>query len=243
MSIDRRPLRLIITIILFLAFFPGCLAVSQAKSDFARQREEMVAHQIIGGGITDKAVIAAMRKVPRHMFVPERLRGSAYEDRPLPIGDDQTISQPYVVALMTQLLSPGKDDRVLEIGTGSGYQAAILAEIVKEVYSIEIIEALHSQAKKTLESLGYTNITLKWGDGYAGWKEYAPFDAIIVTAAAEKIPPALIEQLKVNGRLCMPVGSEGETQKLILAKKTNSGKLESSVVTEVIFVPLTRKKR
>ena len=177
-----------------------------------------------------------MRKVPRHEFVRERDRKYAYEDHPLEIGEGQTISQPYIVALMTELLGLKGGEKVLEIGTGSGYQAAILAEIAKEVYTIEIIKPLADNARKTLERLGYRNIAVKWGDGYQGWKEHAPFEGIIVTAAPDHIPQPLVDQLKVGGKLVIPVGSMFQELKLIT--KTDKGIVERSVIP-VRFVPMT----
>ena len=184
-------------------------------------------------------VMEAMGKVPRHEFVPAHLRRSAYENRPLPIGYGQTISQPYIVALMTDLLDVDKDDVVLEIGTGSGYQAAILAELVEKVYTIEIVGELGEQAKGRLKHLGYQNVEVLVGDGYYGWEEHAPFDGIIVTAAASHIPPPLTKQLKPGGRMIIPVGSPFMTQRLMLVKKEKDGKIKTEQVLPVIFVPLT----
>jgi len=189
----------------------------------------------------DPRVMMAMGKVPRHEFVPLHERPYAYLNRPLPIGHGQTISQPYIVAVMTDLLRPEPDQRVLEIGTGSGYQAAILAELVKEVYSIEIIEPLGEEAKQRLARLGYKNITIKIGDGYYGWPEKAPFDAIVVTAAASHIPPPLIKQLKVGGRMVIPVGSQFMTQELLLVTKGKDNKITTRQILPVRFVPLTGK--
>ena len=175
----------------------------------------------------DENVIDALGSVPRHEFVPRNMRDAAYENRPLPIGHGQTISQPYIVAIMTNLLQVGKSDRVLEIGTGSGYQIAVLAELVKKAYSIEIIEPLGKQAKERLHHLGYENIELKIGDGYYGWPEEAPFDAIMVTAAASHIPPPLIKQLKPGGRMLIPVGSRFMVQELLLVQKSASGEVST----------------
>lgn len=196
---------------------------------------EMVETQIKARGIKDEKVLSAMIKVPRHEFVPKAWRFLAYADRPLPIGEGQTISQPYIVALMTELLELKGTEKVLEIGTGSGYQAAILAEIVPEVYTIEIIPELASSADERLKRLGYKNIFVKTGDGYYGWPEKAPFDAIIVTCGAGHIPPALVEQLSEGGRMVIPVGKGW--QKLLLVKKKD-GKITEEFVTDVIFVPL-----
>lgn len=187
----------------------------------------------------DENVIDALGSVPRHEFVPRNMRDAAYENRPLPIGHGQTISQPYIVAIMTNLLQVGKSDRVLEIGTGSGYQIAVLAELVKKAYSIEIIEPLGKQAKERLHHLGYENIELKIGDGYYGWPEEAPFDAIMVTAAASHIPPPLIKQLKPGGRMLIPVGSRFMVQELLLVQKSPSGEVSTRQLLPVAFVPLT----
>lgn len=184
-------------------------------------------------------VMEAMGKVPRHEFVPAHVRSSAYENRPLPIGYGQTISQPYVVALMTDLLDVGGGDIVLEVGTGSGYQAAILAELVKKVYTIEIIRELGEQASERLKSLGYQNVEVRVGDGYYGWEEHALFDGIIVTAAAGHIPPPLIKQLKPGGTMVIPVGSPFMTQQLMLVHKGEDGKITTKQVLPVRFVPLT----
>lgn len=197
----------------------------------------MVKEQLEARDITDKKVLEVMKEIPRHEFVPEDLKDSAYEDNPLPIGFGQTISQPYIVALMTQELELKPNDLVLEIGTGSGYQAAVLSEIVDEVYTIEIVKELAENANKTLKRLGYKNIYVKHADGYFGW-EGKSFDAIMVTAAANHIPPPLIAQLKDNGRLIIPLGSTLQFQTLTLVKKMNST-LESEFITGVRFVPMT----
>ena len=199
----------------------------------------MVRLQIENRGVKDKATLNAMRKVPRHLFVPASEATNAYEDRPLPIGYGQTISQPYIVGYMTEAIKPTADFRVLEIGTGSGYQAAILSQIVKEVYTIEIIEALSAQSTGLLRRLNYKNIQTKNADGYFGWKEKAPFDAIIVTAAAEHVPPSLVAQLKDGGRMIIPVGSPFMTQQLMLIEKTG-GKIRSTSLMPVRFVPFKR---
>lgn len=190
----------------------------------------------------DRKVMKAMGEVPRHLFVPKKQRGYAYENRPLSIGYGQTISQPYIVALMTDLLQPDEQDIVLEIGTGSGYQAAVLAGLVKKVYTIEIVEALGEAASDRLAGLGYDNITTRIGDGYYGWKEYAPFDTIIVTAAAGSIPPPLIRQLKPGGRMIIPVGGAFLTQQLILIEKDLEEKIKTRQILPVRFVPLTRSR-
>jgi len=200
-------------------------------------REKMVEEQIERRGVTDKAVLGAMKKVERHLFVPEDLKNTAYTDSPLPIGYRQTISQPYIVAFMTQAIQPGPDDRVLEIGTGSGYQAAVLAELVKEVYTIEIVEPLAENARLLLEKLGYKNIKVKYGDGYKGWREYSPFDVIVVTAAPPGIPEELINQLKIGGSMIVPIGEYH--QELYLIKKTETG-LERKALLPVVFVPMVK---
>jgi protein-L-isoaspartate(D-aspartate) O-methyltransferase len=200
-------------------------------------RKRMVEKQLIARGIHDDRIIAAMLKVPRHEFVPGKYRQYAYQDTPLPIGYDQTISQPYIVALMTEELNLSSADRVLEVGTGSGYQAAVLAEIVQEVYSIEIVGPLGRSARDRLEALGYKNIHVKIGDGYEGWEEHAPFDRIIVTCAPTEIPQPLVDQLKEGGIMVIPVGTAG-FQYLYRVKKV-SGKPETEEVIPVSFVPLS----
>jgi len=209
------------------------------QNDFAALRHQMVREQIAGPGrgITNASVLTALDKVPRHEFMPAVQRPHAYEDRPLPIGHGQTISQPFIVALMTDKLEPRPTDRVLEIGTGSGYQAAVLAEIVREVYTIEIIAPLAERAATDLKRLGYTNIFVRTGDGYQGWPEAAPFDAIIVTCAPEQIPQPLAEQLKDGGRMIIPIGSRHDQQLVLLHKRGNH--LEQSAVIPVRFVPMT----
>ncbi len=200
----------------------------------------MVREQIESRGISDARVLAAMRKVPRHEFVPEHLADAAYEDHPVPIGYGQTISQPYIVALMTELLRLTPGAKVLEVGTGCGYQTAVLAEIAAEVYSMEIIEALARESADRLQRLGYKNIQIKRGDGYLGWPEHAPFDAIIVTAGAEHIPPPLVQQLKTGGRIVIPVGEPHAEQSLLLVQKGSNGEVITRNVSAVLFVPLTR---
>lgn len=196
----------------------------------------MVQQQLIPRGIKDPRVLGAMGKVPREEFLALEARGDSYEDGPLPIGNGQTISQPYVVAFMTEQLQPEPSDRVLEIGTGSGYQAAILAELVAEVYSIEIIEPLAKNAEATLQRLGYKNVHVKVGDGYKGWPEYAPFDAIIVTCAPDHVPQPLTEQLKEGGRMIIPVGGFGDQELYLLEKQ--AGQLQRRAVLPVRFVPM-----
>jgi protein-L-isoaspartate(D-aspartate) O-methyltransferase len=187
----------------------------------------------------EDTVLQSLDSVRRHEFVPDRLRKEAYENHPLPIGYGQTISQPYIVALMTDLVQPGPDDVVLEVGTGSGYQAAVLAKLVKRVYSMEIIEPLAEQARKRLDRLGYSNVETKLGDGYFGWEEHAPYDAIIVTAASSHVPPPLIQQLKPGGRLVIPVGGRFAIQYLLLIEKTKEGEIMTRQIAAVRFVPLT----
>jgi len=200
------------------------------------QRRAMVESQITARGVKTTAVLDAMRAVPRHRFVPDKYAYQAYADSPLPIGEGQTISQPYIVALMTDLLKCGPEDTVLEIGTGSGYQAAVLAELVAHVYSIEIVEVLAKRADSTLKELGYENVSVKAGDGYRGWPEHAPFDGVIVTAAPDHIPEPLIEQLKEGGRMVIPLGAEW--QDLLVVTKMAKG-TETRSVTPVRFVPMT----
>jgi len=212
-----------------------------ADAERQEERDRMVERQIAGRDVDDPSTLSAMRAVPRHRLVPKGMRRHAYKDRPLPIGHGQTISQPYIVGLMTQLLEVDADDRVLEVGTGSGYQAAILAQIVEEVVSIEIVKPLAERAARDLESLGYGNVTVLHGDGYFGYEPMAPYDAIVVTAAAEHIPPPLIEQLKPEGRMMIPVGRSGWTQNLILVEKSAQGKVSTRNILAVRFVPLTRE--
>jgi protein-L-isoaspartate(D-aspartate) O-methyltransferase len=209
------------------------------KDRFREAREMMVRVQIMDRGVKDESILKAMRKVPRHLFVPEEYIDEAYYDSPLPIGYNQTISQPYIVAYMTEAAKPDPSKTALEIGTGSGYQAAILAETVKKVYSIEIVPELARESAERLKNLGYDNIVIKYGDGYKGWKEYSPFDIVIVTAAAEQIPGPLIDQLAENGRLVIPIGEPSAVQELILLVKKN-GKIEKSRLTFVRFVPFKR---
>jgi protein-L-isoaspartate(D-aspartate) O-methyltransferase len=206
-------------------------------------RERLVADWLLPGGIRDSATLAAMGTVARHEFVPLDQQELAYEDIPLPIGHEQTISQPAVVALMTELVEPRVGKRVLEVGTGSGYQAAVLAEAGCRVWTIEIFGALAADARARLNRLGYTKVTVRHGDGYAGWPEEAPFDAILVTAAADSIPPALLDQLAPGGRLVMPVGDQFPYQQLVLVQKDAAGRLTSRQLLPVRFVPLLRGVR
>lgn len=210
---------------------------SDARSRYAAERARMVDEQLRERGIRDRAVLAAMARVPRHRFVPAAYRDLAYGDHPLPIGFDQTISQPYIVGYMTEAAQISAGDKVLEIGTGSGYQAAILAELAREVYTVEIIPELAAGAEAVLRDLAYANVHVRAGDGYAGWKEHAPFDAILVTAAPDHVPQALVDQLAVNGRMIIPVGA-GE-QEMRVITKTAAGVVEQRTIP-VRFVPLVR---
>ncbi len=211
--------------------------------DYSDLRQQMVRRQIQGRGVSDTKVLAAMSHVPRHKFVPRSSARAAYADRPLFIGHGQTISQPLIVAYMTAQLDLEAGEKVLEVGTGSSYQAAVLSEITPHVYTIEIIRALATSARKRLKELGYKTVTCKTGDGYYGWEEHAPFDAIIVTCAAGSMPPPLVRQLKPGGRMCIPVGPPGHTQQLILVRKNDDGQVRSKSLMPVRFVPLTRKVR
>jgi protein-L-isoaspartate(D-aspartate) O-methyltransferase len=229
--------------ILAFAFVLFCTSVTDADTvsdspEFKQARNQLVEKHIKAKGITDPNVLAAMQAVPRHNFVPQDLFSVAYADRPLPIGEGQTISQPYVVALMTEILELAKDHRVLEIGTGSGYQAAVLAQVVNAVYSIEIKEKLYQRASKTLKSLGYNNIKTRHGDGYFGWPQAAPFDAVMITAAIDHIPPPLLKQLKEGGRLALPLGNPFSYQNLVLVTKQGDDLIVKQI-TGVLFVPMT----
>jgi len=225
-----------IQIMVLTLFFP----IALNAQNYTRQRNEMVEEQIIRRGIKDPQVVQAMRSVKRHEFVPEHNRHLAYSDRPLPIGYEQTISQPYIVALMTNHLNLDKGDKVLEVGTGSGYQAAVLAEITTNVYSIEIVKELGERARKTLREQGYDNIRIKIGDGYQGWKEHAPFDGIIVTASPSDVPEPLKKQLAEGGRMVIPVGGP-IFQNLVLLEKEN-GEIKKREISGVRFVPMVDDK-
>lgn len=222
-----------------LSVFSGC---SAASTNFVAARERMVRDQLSAPGrdITNARVLAVMGRVPRHEFVPDKYRAYAYDDHPLPIGYGQTISQPFIVAFMTEKLEPQPTDKVLEIGTGSGYQAAVLAELVSNVCTIEIVEPLARRAEADLKRLGYTNVIVKAGDGYLGWPEEAPFDAIIVTCAPDHVPRPLKDQLKEGGRMIVPVGHAGYQELYVLRKK--QGKVEQHAVLPVRFVPMTGPK-
>ncbi|HTY86264.1 MAG TPA: protein-L-isoaspartate(D-aspartate) O-methyltransferase [Candidatus Acidoferrum sp.] len=236
-------------ILMALTMLPGAgrgqtNAASPADEEhFTAERNRMVHDQLLGPiyHITNSHVLAAMGKVPRHRFVPAEIRHRAYDDCALPIGHGQTISQPFIVAFMTQQLDPKRTDRVLEVGTGSGYQAAVLAELVKEVYTIEIVEPLAQRAKADLHQLGYTNIQVRAGDGYLGWPEAAPFDAVIVTCAPKQVPPPLVDQLRPGGRMIIPIGPEWD-QNLVLLRKEGDRLVEHAVLP-VRFVPMTGKAR
>jgi protein-L-isoaspartate(D-aspartate) O-methyltransferase len=218
---------------------PAHPAAPVQEQERALARARMVREQLVARGITEARVLEAMARVPRHEFVPAGPRGEAYEDWPLPIGHGQTISQPYIVAFMTAALEPKAEDRVLEIGTGSGYQAAVLSGLVAEVYTVEIVPPLAQRAEADLRRLGYGNVKVRAGDGYLGWPEAAPFDAIIVTCAPEKVPQALVDQLKAGGRMIIPVGSPWGAQELVLLRKGPGG-LERQVILPVRFVPMVK---
>ncbi len=238
----------------FALFFILLITVAfktPAGEDYPRQRQALVkaiedvviaTSSYLDKEALDRRVLDAMRMVPRHLFVPKKLREVAYENRPLSIGYGQTISQPYMVAIMTDLLKPKQDHRVLEVGTGSGYQAAVLAQLTSDVFTIEIIEPLGKKARKRLHKLGYRNVQVKLGDGYYGWEEHAPFDAIVVTAAASHVPPPLVKQLKPGGRMVIPVGGAFAVQQLVLIEKDMTGAISLEQVLPVRFVPLTGKR-
>jgi len=218
---------------------PVSVASMGSPFEFVTERNHMVDVDLAGQGIHDTRILEAMRRVPRHLFVPRSIVEHAYEDRALPIGDGQTISQPYIVALMTEALQLTPESRVLEIGTGSGYQAAVLAEITPHVWTIEILESLGDRAARLLGELGYGTVVCRVGDGYHGWPDEAPFDAIIVTAAPGFTPPALIEQLAPGGRLVIPVGARGANQELLRFTKTEEGEVKREYLAPVRFVPMT----
>lgn len=237
---SRRFLLLWLVLVIQLVARPFyATAENDDEAIYTSARESMILNQIKARGIKDEKVLAAMCKVERHKFVPPRIRHLAYADSALPIGEGQTISQPYIVALMTELLNLRGNEKVLEIGTGSGYQAAILAELCTHVYTIEILEPLADRARTLLDRLGYKNITVKHGDGFLGWEEYAPFDAIVVTCAPTEVPQPLINQLKEGGRLVIPVGSFYQELKLI---EKSHGRIETNSIIPVRFVPMLREE-
>ncbi|HZX09485.1 MAG TPA: protein-L-isoaspartate(D-aspartate) O-methyltransferase [Acidobacteriota bacterium] len=225
---------------LFIVF---CRAdLKKIQDTYAEQRKRMVKYQVQQRGISDERVLQAMREVPRHLFLNERYRHLAYSDHPLPIEAEQTISQPYIVALMTETAEIEKGDKVLEIGTGSGYQAAVLAHLTDQVYTIEIIKELAEKAEYRLQELGYDQVQVKWGDGNKGWEEHAPYDAVIVTCASEKVPPTLFKQLKEGGRMVIPLGNPSSFQILTLVQK-KQGEMVKKEILGVRFVPMTDKKK
>ena len=230
----------LMTLILLVSQFISPELIFPKKIDYSVLRKNMVERQILERGITDKRILTAFYKVKRHLFVKPELRHMAYGDYPLPIDENQTISQPYIVAIMTYIIAPEYNKKVLEIGTGSGYQASILAQLVKNVYTIEIKKNLALKAKKLIRSFDYKNIKFKIGDGYLGWKEYAPYDGIIVTCSPDHIPPPLVEQLAVGGRMVIPVSYSSKVQELILIEKDNKGNLKRTNLIPVLFVPLIR---
>lgn len=231
----------IVGLIIITGLFPLCLAAADDSPEtaFTEKRKRMVETQIAARGIKEPRLLEALQRVKRHLFVPSHIRDSAYEDRPLPIGEGQTISQPYIVALMSELLALKGTERVLEIGTGSGYQTAVLAELAREVYTIEILEPLARKSARLLKELNYKNIRVKIGDGFLGWPDSSPFDGIIVTCAPGKIPPPLLEQLAEGGRLVIPVGTYWQDLKLV--RKTN-GRIREADIIPVRFVPMLREK-
>lgn len=246
MALARRIVSLLAALGIAIAA-PACAqpSVEQQRSSMVEEIERMARalSRSTGRDALDERVLQAMAKVPRHEFVPEAFRARAYENRPLPIGEGQTISQPFIVALMTDLAAVDRDSVVLEIGTGSGYQAAVLAELAARVHTIEIVEPLGRRAAETLERLGYDNVFVRIGDGYRGWPEAAPFDAIVVTAAPDEVPRPLLEQLAPRGRLVIPVGAPGAVQSLRLIEKDAEGRLTERDVLPVAFVPFTRETR
>jgi len=219
-----------------------CTSGDPPQDAFRQARLAMVADQVAARGVMDPRVLDAMRAVPRHEFVPLTLRDDAYVDSPLPIGHGQTISQPYIVALMTELARPSPADRVLEVGTGSGYQAAVISRLVSRVFTVELVDPLAQSASAVLRRLGYANVTVRSGDGYLGWPEEAPFDIILVTAAPEEVPAALVAQLKPGGRLIVPVGRVWDVQDLQLIEKDAGGKVKARSVIPVRFVPMVKKR-
>ncbi|MBN2345409.1 MAG: protein-L-isoaspartate(D-aspartate) O-methyltransferase [Candidatus Aminicenantes bacterium] len=226
--------------LLLLLLLPWLLPAAKDEAAFTAARERMVSEQILKRGITDPRILNAFRRVRRHLFVDPAYRPQSYGDFPLPIEEGQTISQPYIVAIMTSVIAPDYKKKVLEIGTGSGYQAAVLAELVREVYTIEIKPALANKSRELLQRLGYGNIRFHTGNGYLGWPEAAPFDGIIVTCSPDHIPPALIEQLAVGGRMVIPISYSTTVQDLLLVEKLPNGKLKKTNLIPVLFVPMIR---
>jgi protein-L-isoaspartate(D-aspartate) O-methyltransferase len=233
----------LITLLIGNLFILFCSAdLKNAREDTAEQRKEMVRVQLERRGISDERVLQAMREVPRHLFIDEKYRHLAYTDHPLPIDAEQTISQPYIVGLMTEIVEIEDGDKVLEIGTGSGYQAAVLAHLTDEVYSVEIIKELAEKADRTLKQLGYTQVRIKWGDGNLGWAENAPYDAVLVTCASKEVPPALFKQLREGGKMVIPIGNPSSFQILTLIEKRQGKRVEKEILG-VRFVPMTGKKK
>ncbi len=233
-----KTLHCAIGLFLAIVLITPFASASDKEAGYKKARERMVSRDIQRRGVSDKRVLAAMAATPRHRFVPEKLRGEAYADNPLPIGEGQTISQPYVVALMTEILGVAEESRVLEIGTGSGYQAAVLARVAGEVYSIEIKEKLHKRSTKILRALAVENVQTRHGDGYFGWEKAAPFDGIMITAAVDHIPPPLLKQLKVGGKLVLPLGNPFSYQNLVRVTKMEKA-YKVKQITGVLFVPMT----
>lgn len=238
------PAPIFLLLLLRLIYIPAPETIFKTEQEevYTERREKMVRQQIKSRGVRDKAVLEAMRSVKRHLFVPQDQMAEAYKDQPLTIGYGQTISQPYMVAYMTEVIRPTPEMKVLEVGTGSGYQAAVLAEIVKEIYTIEIVPEHGQAAAERLKTLGYENVHVKVGDGYQGWEEHAPYDAIVVTAGAETVPPPLLEQLKEGGRMVIPVGLPYQPQTLKLIEK-KKGKIITKNLMPVVFVPFTRNQQ
>lgn len=236
----RKAARRIVVLVVVLSGSPACAAPGPSGDDPAERRRAMV-ERLRDRGIDDERVLAALERVPRHAFVPAPFRDRAYRDGSLPIGRGQTVSAPYVVALMSEEARIDSGDRVLEVGTGSGYHAAVLAELADEVYTVEIVESLARAAEERLGDLGYANVTVRRGDGYRGWPEEAPFDAVVVTAAPEEVPPALVEQLAAGGRLVLPVGARGGVQRLTVVEKAPDGTTTRRETTPVRFVPMVRE--
>ena len=227
-------------ILILLLFWVCCGSEPDNEPWWLDKADKMVINQIERRGVQEAGVLRAMRETPRHIFIPSHLKSRAYNDSPLPIGEGQTISQPYIVALMTELLRLSGKEKVLEIGTGSGYQAAVLSVLTQEVYTIEIVQSLAESAMERLKKLGYDNVLVKWGDGYQGWTEHAPFDRIIVTAAPDQLPSALIDQLKIGGYLVIPVGTYYQQLKVIT--KLNENQIEEENIIPVRFVPMVHPK-